>query len=209
MNENDLMSRLSASKAIMDSPKFAKSRNTMNDGLPPTSLQDFDVPAAKYNIPQEYLQEQPQQMSHPYLSSIPKENTKPVGVPTVDAIKNSKLPDEIKRLMMEHPISQPNQPNATLSNDLIEKASRLMKGNDSNYIPESAKPKMTQPQQSNNAPSNLDYKVIQKMITEAVNEALRENGLIVESAEKANEVFSFKVGKHIFEGKVTKIKKLS
>jgi hypothetical protein len=195
MNENDLMSRLSASKAIMDSPKFAKSRNTMNDGLPPTSLQDFDVPAAKYNIPQEYLQEQPQQMSHPYLSSIPKENTK--------------LPDEIKRLMMEHPISQPNQPNATLSNDLIEKASRLMKGNDSNYIPESAKPKMTQPQQSNNAPSNLDYKVIQKMITEAVNDALRENGLIVESAEKANEVFSFKVGKHIFEGKVTKIKKLS
>ncbi len=209
MNENDLMSRLSASKAIMDSPKFAKSRNTMNDGLPPTSLQDFDVPAAKYNIPQEYLQEQPQQMSQPYLSSIPKENTKPVGVPTVDAIKNSKLPDEIKRLMMEHPISQPNQPNATLSNDLIEKASRLMKGNDSNYIPESAKPKMQQPQQSNNTSGNIDYKVIQKMITEAVNSALKENGLIVESAEKANEVFSFKVGKHIFEGKVTKIKKLS
>ena len=27
--------------------------------------------------------------------------------------------------------------------------------------------------------------------------------------KKANELFSFKVGKHIFEGKVTKIKKLS
>ena len=47
------------------------------------------------------------------------------------------------------------------------------------------------------------------MITEAVNDSLRENGLLVESSEKANEIFTFKVGKHIFEGKVTKIKKLS
>ena len=54
MNENDLMSRLVASKAIMDNPKFAKSRNGMNDGLPPTSLQQFDVPNAKYNIPEEF-----------------------------------------------------------------------------------------------------------------------------------------------------------
>jgi hypothetical protein len=37
MNENDLMSRLVASKAIMDSPKFNKSANSMNQGLPPTS----------------------------------------------------------------------------------------------------------------------------------------------------------------------------
>ena len=47
------------------------------------------------------------------------------------------------------------------------------------------------------------------MINEAVNKSLKENGLIAESSEKANELFSFKVGKHIFEGKVTKIKKLS
>jgi hypothetical protein len=47
------------------------------------------------------------------------------------------------------------------------------------------------------------------MINEAVNNALKENGLLVESSEKTNELFSFKVGKHIFEGKVTKIKKLS
>jgi hypothetical protein len=46
------------------------------------------------------------------------------------------------------------------------------------------------------------------MIKEAVDEALQENGLMVESSEKANEMLSFKVGKHVFEGKVTKIKKL-
>ena len=47
------------------------------------------------------------------------------------------------------------------------------------------------------------------MIEDAVTNALRENGLLIESAERSNEVFSFKVGKHVFEGKVTKIKKLS
>ena len=209
MNENDLMSRLVASKAIMDNPKFTKSRNSMNDGLPPTSLQDFDVPNAKYNIPQEFLQESPS-MSQPYLSELPKVNTKPVGVPSVDAIKSSKLPDEIKRLMIEHPIAQAQQQGggATLSDDLIERASRLMKNeNSNNYIPESVKPK-TQQQPQTQSTSQIDYKLIKKMIREAVDEALQENGVMVESSEKANEMLSFKVGKHLFEGKVTKIKKL-
>jgi len=203
------MNRLVASKAIMNNPKFAQSRNGMNDGLPPTSLQDFDVPTAKYNIPQEFLQESPS-MSQPYLSELPKVNTKPVGVPTVDAIKSSKLPDEIKRLMIEHPIAQAQQQGAgtTLSDDLIERASRLMKNeNSNNYIPESVKPK-TQQQPQTQSTLQIDYKLIKKMIREAVNEALQENGLMVESSEKANEVLSFKVGKHLFEGKVTKIKKL-
>ena len=210
MNENDLMNRLSASKAIMDSPKFGKSNNTMSGGLPPTSLQDFDMPQAKYNIPQEYLQEQPQ-VQQPYLSELPRVNTKPVGNPTVDAIKNSKLPDDIKRLMMEHPIAQQQQqPEATLSNDLIERASRLMRCNESGYVPESAKPKTQSesPQQTSSV-SGINYKLIQKMINEAVSNALRENGLLMESSEKSNEIFSFKVGKHVFEGKVTKIKKLA
>ena len=206
MNESDLMSRLAASKAIMDSPKFGKSNSGMGGGLPPTSLQDFDMPQAKYNIPQEFLQEAPQS-NQPYLSELPRVNTKPVGNPTVDAIKNSKLPDEIKKLMMEHPISQPQQPAATLSDDLIEKASRLMKKNDSGYVPESAKPKQVQQQTQSNV--SIDYKLIKKMINEAVNEALEQNGLLVENTENSKEVFSFKVGKHVFEGKVTKIKKLA
>jgi len=199
------MEKLALSKAIMDKADGIKSSNSMNGGLPPTSLQQFDVPNAKYNIPSEFLQEGPSQQT-PYLSSVPRENTKPVGNPTVDAIKNSKLPDEIKRLMIENPIGQPQQQPTTISNELIEKASRLMKDNNNNYIPDSAKPKQTQPTPS---VGNIDYNVIQKMITEAVNNALRENGLLMESSEKSNELFTFKVGKHVFEGKVTKIKKMS
>ena len=208
-----LMEKLALSKAIMDKADGIKNSNSMNGGLPPTSLQQlntpetFNVPAAKYNIPQEFLQES-SSVQEPYLSNVPRENTKPVGVPTVDAIKNSKLPDEIKRLMMEHPIAQPQQQSTTISNELVEKAARLMKKNDGNYIPESAKPKQPQ-QQSQQTPGGIDYNLIQKMINEAVSNALKENGLLVESSEKSNESFNFKVGKHIFEGKVTKIKKLS
>ena len=174
-------------------------------------VQEFNTPNVKYNIPQEFLQESPQQSSQPYLSSLPVENTKPVGVPTVDAIKNSKLPDEIKKLMMEHPIAQPNQsPSMTMSDELIEKSRRLMGHNEGSYIPESAKPKSIPSQQSQPTQNNgIDYKLIQRMINEAVTKSLKENGLITESAEKSNEMFTFKVGKHVFEGKVTKIKKMS
>jgi hypothetical protein len=208
---DQLMQKLMLSKAIMDKTDGIKRSDSREMNSPSNMVESFNIPQAKYNIPQEFLQEQPsQQMGQPYLSSLPVENTKPVGVPTLDAIKNSRLPDEIKKLMMEHPISQPQQQTATLSNDLIERASRLMKENPSGYVPESAKSKQpTQSTPSVQQSSNIDYKLIQKMINEAVNNALKENGLVSESSEKTNELFSFKVGKHIFEGKVTKIKKLS
>ena len=205
---DQLMEKLMKSKAIMDRTEGITRKNISENSPNQNLIQEFDVPHAKYNIPQEFMQEQsiPQQ---PYLSSVP--NTKPVGLPTVDAIKNSKLPDEIKKLMMEHPISQPSQPQMTISNELIERASRLMKTTDNNYTPESAKPKAPQ-QKTESASSNsvtIDYKLIQKMINEAINKSLKDNGLLVESTESSNEQFSFKVGKHIFEGKVTKIKKIS
>ena len=205
---DQLMDKLIKSKAIMDRHDGMKRSNSISESSYSSMpmAQDFDIPQAKYNIPQEFLQEQ--QVQQPYLSQVP--NTKPVGVPSVDAIKNSKLPDEIKKLMMEHPISQPQQPQMTLSSELIEKASRLMKESNGNYVPESAKPKQqTTQSQAQVQSQGIDYKVIQKMINEAVRSALKENGLITESTEKTNEMFTFKVGKHQFEGRVTKVKKLS
>ena len=202
---DQLMQKLMISKAIMDKSDGIRRTDNSPGSLPNNRLENFDIPNAKYNIPQEYLQEQPS-MNQPLLSSRP--NTNPVGSPTVDAIKNSKLPDEIKRLMMEHPIAQAQQPQTTISNELIEKASRLMRENgNGSYVPESAKER-SEPQavQTNN--SVIDYKLIGKMINDSVNKALKENGLLVESSEKANESFSFRVGKHLFEGKISKIKKL-
>jgi len=198
-SENDLIQKLMISKQIME-----KHNQTPRGGLPSMDtystpeVATYNAPPATYNLPQDMLQE----------ASVPVSNThQPM---TQDRVMASKLPDEIKRLMIEHPIAQAQQQGggATLSDDLIERASRLMKNqNSNNYIPESVKPK-TQQQPQTQSTSQIDYKLIKKMIREAVDEALQENGLMVESSEKANEMLSFKVGKHLFEGKVTKIKKL-
>jgi hypothetical protein len=49
---------------------------------------------------------------------------------------------------------------------------------------------------------------LRKLLKEVVKEVLKENGLISESSSKTNEVLSLRVGQHIFEGKITKIKKV-
>ena len=201
-----LMQKLAVSKAIMDKQDEIKRGGDRNSSFSPNLIEDFNIPQAKYNIPQEFLQEQP--VNQPYLSES-RENTKPVGVPSIDAIKNSKLPDEIKRLMMEHPIAQAQTQNPTLSNDLIERATRLMNVNSPNQVSESNSQKHKSNPQQTQQLSGIDYKMLKKLLKEVVDESLSENGLIMESSEKTNEIFTFKVGKHIFEGKVTKIKKLS
>jgi len=204
-SEADLIQKLMISKQIMD-----KHNQTPRGGMP--SMESYSSPQvesyepanAKYNIPQELLQESDQ----PYLSSIPKTPTMPQPI-TKDRVMSSKLPDEIKRLMIEHPIEQPSSMGggATLSNDLVEKAARLMnidaRGN------QSTQPKQIVKEQSQSQSSNFNMKELKSMLREVVEEVLQENGILSESEQKSNEVFSFKVGKHIFEGKVTKIKKMS
>lgn len=184
------MDKLLKAKAIMnatDGMKRGEVRNINNN-----MVENFHVPNAKYNIPDSILGEAPK----PKNSNIGPQTT-------IESIQKSKLPDDIKKLMIEHPIAKPNQPETSISNELIEKASRLMRREDNNYIPESAKSK-----KDDNQKNEIDYSIIKKMINDAVKDALKENGMIAESTEKSNEIFSFKVGKHIFEGKVTKIKKL-
>lgn len=182
------MEKLMISKAIMDKSDGIK--KTGNGGLPPTSLEQFDAPEAKYNIPQEFMSETKS------VSGLPAD--RPMKTPTVDAIKNSKLPDEIKRLMIERPIQSQQTQSPTLSNELIERASRLMK---------EQKEEKTKSQKSPQS-SYVDVNQIQKIVEDTVRKVLQENNLITESEENSNEIFTFKVGKHVFEGKVTKIKKI-
>ena len=65
----------------------------------------------------------------------------------------------------------------------------------------------TQPQPSNGG-IGLSANDIRKIVRETVEEVLSENGLMVESTQKSNEIMTIKVGKHIFEGKISKVKKL-
>jgi hypothetical protein len=188
-NENELIQRLMVSKKIMEKHGQMPRGGTQGDVLTAPMVEEYSAPTANYNLPQEILQE----------SNIPMNHTPQVA--SKDRIMSSKLPDEIKMLMIEHPINQPDSmAGPSLSNDLVEKASRLM-----NTGAKPAQPKQ-QPQQQ--VSSNIDMKMMRQMMREVVEEVLADNGLLIESTSKSNETISFRVGKHIFEGKVTKIKKV-
>jgi hypothetical protein len=206
-SEADLIQKLMISKQIMDKHNQTP-RGSMPsmDSYSSPEVESYEPVGAKYNIPQEFLQES--QSNEPYLSSLPKTPTMPQAI-TKDRVMSSNLPDEIKRLMIEHPIEQPTSMGggATLSNDLVEKAARLMKTDArGNQVGQS---KQRVQEQSQTQSPNFNMKELKSMLREVVEEVLQENGILSESEQKSNEVFSFKVGKHIFEGKVTKIKKIS
>lgn len=189
---DDLIQKLMVSKKIMDRHNEMPRGNA--GGMPTNiNLQEFEAPQAQYNVPQEFIQEQ-----------------KPIQQPQVasrDRILNSKLPDEIKQLMIENPIVQPSMGSgATLSDDLVDKASRLMKTNAAGQIV--GESSQRQPQRQSQGQNVLDNSSIKQMVKEAVREILSENGMIVESTQKSNDTFTFRVGSHIFEGKVSKIKKI-
>ena len=201
MNENDLMNKLAMSKKIMErhnqTPRNSNGSGGMNFD---TSVREFEAPQAKFNIPQEFMginESKPQ---------IPQQTN------TKDRILSSKLPDEIKRLMIEHPISQPNSMGgggSVLSNELVEKAARLMNNDVANNVNPYQQKKPTQETtMSQSMTSGLDKNVLKDIIRETIEEVLSENGLLVESTSKTNDMFQFKVGSHIFEGKVTRIKKI-
>jgi len=196
-NENDLIQKLMVSKKIMEKHNTIPRRA---DALPDVNtpmVESYDAPAAKYNLPQELVQESTYQ-------------PKPQQPVTQDKILSSKLPDEIKKLMIEHPISQPNNMGGpTLSNELVDKAARLMSlGSDGNGYQGKGVVKETTSQRQSQGQNVLDNQSLRSLLKEVVQEVLSENGMITESVSKTNDIFSFKVGKHIFEGKVTKVKKI-
>jgi hypothetical protein len=126
---------------------------------------------------------------------------------TEDRIQNSKLPDEIKQLMMEHPIQQPNFAGGgpVLSDDVIEGAQRLMGRTPQQTFSEN----VSVPSSSNDSDlKQMIRDVVRDTVRDVVREELQNAGMLTEGNTKTNESLQLRVGKHVFEGRVTKIKKV-
>jgi hypothetical protein len=203
-SEDELLQRLVISKKIMEKHNDmgrgqARDVNMGGESYSSPVVEDYQAPAAKYNLPQEFMQDQ-QMSSRPVNSNVPLQ----------DRIAGSKLPDEIKKLMMEHPIQQPNMGVASgtvLSDDLVERASRLMGSNPKGEQVAESSVRRQPTQQTQSVGVSADE--IRSIIRETVKEVLHENGLLVESETKSSDVFKFRVGQHLFEGKVVKVKKIA
>ena len=200
---SNLMEKLAVSKKIMEKHNTTP---RANGGTLPMA----DNSNASYNIPQDMLQQPPQQQQQQQTISQPSMSNEPV---TENAIKNSKLPDAIKRLMLENPITQPQSNGPALSNDIIEGAARLMK-NDSTPKPnELINTQQPLKEVSSSIPLNNDLKqmirdVVRDTVRDVVREELKSSGMVTEGNQKVNETLSLRVGKHVFEGKVLKVKKV-
>ena len=194
-SEQDLINKLMISKKIMEKHnEIGRGSVTQPTSFNTPQVDEFQPVSGNYNIPQEFLSENEVKIQ----SNVSQGSSE-------ERIKNSKLPDEIKRLMLEHPIEQPTSYNgsATLSNELVEKASRLMGTN------QTQTQKSTSPQKTQTVNTSINYDEVRNIVRETVEDVLKENGLLVESTTRSNEAFKFRVGNHIFEGKVTNIKKIS
>ena len=204
----DLMQRLAVSKKIMEKTEGIQRGSVDPMRMNTPMVEDFQPVQGTYNIPQEFLPE----------NSTPKGSYDPSQPMDVDRIKNSKLPDEIKRLMIEQPIVQPTSMNggSVISNDIIEGAQRLMNINSNtvsqlNQQPQSVKESSTKQTPSNfnmNEMKSMIRDVVRDTVRDVVREELKDAGMMVESTTDSNEIIQFKVGKHIFVGKVTKVKKV-
>jgi hypothetical protein len=135
--------------------------------------------------------------------------------PTSDKIQSSKLPDAIKKLMVEHPIPEINFQNS-LPDELIENVSKKMKK--LGDLPASSVDnniRGTQPSKSNiksnNKIKSSDLKnIIRQTIIETIDDLVDER--ISERLSESNvskESIQLVVGNTVFKGNITSTKKLS
>jgi len=203
----DLMQRLAVSKKIMERSEQIKTGGSDNRNINMPMVEEFSPVNAKYNLPSEFLPEQVQRQNN-FDPTQPLEESR---------ILNSKLPDEIKRLMIEQPIVQPNSMSGgiEISEEVIQGAQRLMNMNSKQPTNIQEKIQSVETKQSHST-SNINVNEIKSMIRDVVRDTVRDvvreelkgAGMLAESTQDTNEVIQFKVGQHLFIGKVTKIKKL-
>lgn len=203
----DLMQRLAVSKKIMEKSEQIKNVDGRKVNMP--IVEEFEPVNAKYNLPQDILVEQPQSTNF-------HDPTKPMDE---NRILNSKLPDEIKRLMIEQPIVQPSSMggSANISEEVIQGAQRLMNLGSKkmtdipNVVSEQINLTQTRNESSNvnvNEIKTMLRDVVRDTVRDVVREELKEAGMLVESTTNSNDTIQFKVGNHIFIGRVTKVKKV-
>lgn len=183
ISSNDLMMKLVQAKKVMNKVEGGNfERGHVNESM---LLSD----------PEEFMSNQePRQVS-----------TKPVASPNSDRIQNSKLPDAIKKAMMENPIQQISL-NDTLDMDFIKGAKRLM---EQEGVGTKKQTQQSQPQRQTSG-GNIDMNAIAVLIENTVRKVMDEklNQILTASTTSSiNENLVLKVGDSIFKGKITGVNK--
>ena len=181
ISSNDLMQRLAQAKKVM---------NKVDGG-------NYE----RGHVNSEMLRSDPSELMEMQTPQQP--NTRPVsGNMNVDKIQNSKLPDAIKKAMMENPIQQISL-NDTLDMDFVKGAKRLMEQEGVATRP-SAQSKQTIV--NNNIDMNAIAVLIENTVRKVMDEKLNQI-LTASTTSSINENLVLKVGDSIFKGKITGVNK--
>ena len=185
ISSNDLMQKLAQAKKIMnkvDTGNFE--RGHVNEDI-------------LINDPEEYI----------HTNNMPPlSETRNVSVPaSVSKIQNSRLPDNIKKAMIENPIEQVSQIslNETLDMNFIKGAKRLM---EQEGTPKSKQVPSKPTLQSSNIDMNSIATIIENTVRKVMDEKLSQL-LSAQQTQSINENLVLKVGDSIFKGKITGVNK--
>jgi hypothetical protein len=174
ITSNDLMQRLAQAKKVM---------NKVDSG----NYEKGNVSESAFLVPQEPAEYKEQQV-------------KPVSI---DKIQNSKLPDAIKKAMIDNPIPQISL-SESLDMDFVKGAKKLMEreGLSKPTIQQKNSGTVTNPNIDMNAIATLIENTVRKVMDEKLNQILT-----AQQTASINENLVLKVGDSIFKGKITGVNK--
>ena len=176
--------------------KLVSSRKIMNK----VDTGDYEIG----NIDKNLLESTPEQILEGDAPRRPP--TRPIGKADPDKINQSRLPDAIKRAMIDNPIPEISM-NEGLDMDLVSRTRKLMEADGS--IPVSKTVKTQNPRQvqteSRQELSNDLATLIESTIRKVLDEKLTQI-LNAQEAVSINENLVIKVGESLFSGKITKVK---
>ena len=176
ISENDLMHKLVQAKKVM---------NKVDGG-------NFE----RGHINEDIIRNAPEDLTEIQTSNP----TKQMGTPSVDKIKQSKLPDAIKQAMIENPIPQISL-NETLDMDFVKGAKKLME-KEGLSKPTQSSGKISNPNIDMNAIAVLIENTVRKVMDEKLNQILT-----AQQTTSINENLVLKVGDSVFKGKITGVNK--
>lgn len=183
ISSNDLMQKLVQAKKVMNKVDGGNyERGHVNENVLRSNPEDF--------------------MGE--MQQMPVANTRPVnnGEMNVSKIQNSKLPDAIKKAMIENPIPQISLSD-TLDMDFVKGAKRLM---EQEGVSTKSTPQPKQTIVNNNIDMNAIAVLIENTVRKVMDEKLNQI-LTASQTSSINENLVLKVGDSIFKGKITGVNK--
>lgn len=209
ISQNELMNRLVQAKKVMnkvDSGSFKTGQ--VNEEILRSNPEDIDMSNLQQYNQMAHLSEDDTNFNEEITNygDISKFN---VNQPlNIQKVKNSKLPDAIKKAMIEHPIQQPDiSLNDGIDLKIIKGAKRLMEqeyGVKKKPIQEQTSKQQTQVMSNDLA--NTLIPIMENMIRKVMDEKLNQI-LSAQQTQSINENLVLKVGDSIFKGKITGVNK--